>query len=97
MVKQTDFFGRDIKDGDFILRAKNAGRSYTMEVLLIVDVSDGKRKYISVSRTYAHTGARLPCGSSATIVEPELVEAQYPDGFKQALQLAKELKTPMLK
>lgn len=49
MIKQHDFFGREIKDGDFVLRAKNAGRSYTMNVLLVVDLDDGKRKYIELS------------------------------------------------
>ncbi|AJT60961.1 hypothetical protein [Vibrio phage XZ1] len=94
MTRQTDFFGREIKDGDFVLRAKNSGRSYSMNVLLVVDLPDGRRKYLEL-RTYGgvSNNAKLPCGSSATIVEPEIVEQKYPDAYRAALVEAANLRT----
>ncbi len=97
MIKQHDFFGREIKDGDFVLRAKNAGRSYTMNVLLVVDLDDGKRKYIELSSrsNYVSKNAKLPSGGSSTIIEPSVVEKSFPDAYRAALQEAELLRTPI--
>ncbi len=97
MIKQFDFFGRPIKDGDFVLRAKNAGRSYTMNVLLVVDLDDGKRKYIELSSrsNYVSKNAKLPSGGSSTIIEASVVEKSFPDAYRAALQEAELLRTPI--
>ncbi|UNA02043.1 hypothetical protein PVA8_356 [Vibrio phage PVA8] len=97
MNKQTDFFGREIKDGDFVLRAKNSGRSYAMNVLHVVDMPDGKRKYLELTTygNYIRSNAKLPSGSSATIVEHEVVEKAYPDAYRAALQEAENFRTPI--
>ena len=81
-----DFFGREIKDGDFLFRAKNAGRSYTTEVILAVDCHDGKRRYINVSGY--RTLAKLPCSSNSVIIVHDLVKKQYPDEYVRALDEA---------
>ncbi|QIW90896.1 hypothetical protein COHAPHLL_00033 [Vibrio phage V09] len=98
MTKQTDFFDREIKDGDFVLRAKNSGRTYAMSVLHVVDLPDGKRKYLELSRwggSGISRNAKLPCGSSSTIVEASLVESKYPEAYRAALQEAELLRMPI--
>lgn len=41
MYQEKDYFGRVIKDGDWLFRAMNAGRSYTMGLVLAVETKSG--------------------------------------------------------
>ncbi|CAL9973807.1 hypothetical protein VPHK567_0180 [Vibrio phage K567] len=89
-MSDKDFFGRVIKDGDFLYRAKNAGRSYTTEIILVVDCPDGKRRYVAV--TGYGSNAKLPTPSRAMIVDPKLVEVNYNPNYLNAIEKAITMK-----